>query len=234
MDFTSYEQFFSPNRMHRYVQACGGDTLKATVLYNSNIELSQAYYPLISILEVALRNGIDTQLTKYFSDPQWLLTKRSQFANHPAMTYKNNKGIVTPDHFFSDKIHDAEQKLRYRKIPITHGKLLAELTFGFWVKFFDPSPIKILKGAQINAFKNSPKMSMTLVHSHLNHIVALRNRISHSEPICFDRNGKLCLMTVNSYETDICSAIEWIDPKLKAWSNHLNLVKPIVSKISSL
>jgi hypothetical protein len=156
--------------MYRYLHACGGGEMKAMQLYNVNIELSQAYYPLISILEVALRNGIDSQLAKYFSDPQWLLTKTGQFVNHPQMTYKNQRGQVKPDYFFRDKIADAEQKLRNRKITITHGKLLAELTFGFWVKFYDASPIKVLKGVQIRAFKNSPKMPMTRVHSHLNQI----------------------------------------------------------------
>jgi hypothetical protein len=233
MDFAKHEYFFSAVRLSRYLAACGNDQTKAIKLYKANIQLSQALYPIISILEVALRNGIDRQMHLHLADVNWLLTKRNDFANHPQLTYKDKFG-VHPDHFFTDKLKQAEDKLRFRKAPILHGKLLAELTFGFWVKFFDISPIKILKGAPLKAFKNSPHMPVTQVHSHLNAIVALRNRISHSEPICFDKSGNLCLATIQSYEANILTALNWLDSDLKAWSEKVNFCKPAINRISSI
>ena len=234
MDFTKYERHFSVSRMSRYLIACGGDTVKAKGLYNLNIQLSQALYPLISILEVALRNAIDRELAKYFNDNQWLIGKKNQFANHPGLVFKDKRGNLQPDHFFTDKISSAESKLHFRGIPVSHGKLLAELTFGFWIKFFDNKPIKILQGAQIRAFQNSPKMPMTQVHSHLNLIVALRNRISHNEPICFNKAGQLCLTTIGGYEKDICNALGWLNQELKDWSDIFNTVNPIILQVQQL
>lgn len=215
------------------MKACGGDQSKAVALYKANIQLSQALYPLISVLEVALRNGVDRQMSLFLGDANWLINKRNQFANHPLLVYKDKYG-VHPDYFFTDKLNHAEAKLRFRKAPILHGKLLAELTFGFWVKFFDSSPIKILKGAPLKAFRNSPHLPAAQVHSHLNSIVTLRNRIAHSEPICFDKKGNLCLVTINSYEGDICNALMWLDNDLYAWTNKVNFCKPAIKRLMAI
>lgn len=233
MNFSKHEYFFSQIRLSRYLNAYSGDATKAIKLYKANIQLSQAFYPLISILEVALRNGIDKQISKHFSDSNWLLTQRNQFANHPLLIYKDKRG-THPDHFFIEKLKQAEDKLRFRGAPLIHGKLLAELTFGFWVKFFDNSPIKILKGTQLKAFKNSPGMPVTKVHSHLNSIVALRNRISHNEPICFDKLGNVCIVTMQCYETDILNALGWLDNDLRIWSEKVNFCKPVLSRILAI
>jgi len=234
MDITKHELLFSKIRLSRYIAACGGDSGKATKLYKLNIQASQALYPVISILEIALRNGIDRELSKHFNDSNWLINKRNQFANHPLMIYKVGKERIVPDHFFTEKLKSAEGKLFYRKVPITHGKILAELTFGFWVKFFDANAIKILKGVPLNAFSNSPAMKLTLVHSHLNSIVMLRNRISHSEPICFDRAGNLCLTTIQDYEKDISLALGWLDNDLKKWADALNYFIPVYNRMCNL
>jgi hypothetical protein len=234
MDFSKHEQLFSHFRLRRYLTACSGDADRAVKLYRANIQLSQAYYPLISVLEVALRNAIDIQVSKFFLDNDWLITQRANFANHPAMVYKDKWGNKQPDHFFSEKIYGAEQKLRYRGVNLTHGKLLAELMFGFWVKFFDSSPIKILLAAPLKAFKNPPPLPAKAIHSHLTTILNLRNRISHSEPICFDKKGNLCLSTMQSYENDICTALEWLDTDLRKWTNNINFVKPILLRAQAI
>ena len=234
MDFPRHELLFSKIRLSRYYNACNGDEEKTITLYKYNILLSQALYPLISVLEVALRNGIDRELAKFYSDNKWLLTQRNQFANHPAMVYKGRDGNIISDHFFTEKLKKAEDKLTFRNIPISHGKLLAELTFGFWVKFFDTSSIKILKGTPLQAFVNKPHIKLASVHSHLNSIVALRNRISHSEPVCFNLSGKLCLETIRKYETNIIEALNWLDTDLGAWSSEINSFSPIYAKIATL
>jgi hypothetical protein len=234
MDFPRHELLFSKIRLSRYLNACKGDETKTISLYKYNILLSQALYPLISVLEVALRNGIDRELTKFFSDNRWLITQRNQFANHTGMVYKGKDGNIISDHFFTEKLKKAEDKLIFRKIPISHGKLLAELTFGFWVKFFDTNSIKILKGTPLQAFVNKPHIKLAAVHSHLNSIVALRNRISHSEPVCFNLSGELCLITIQKYETNIIEALNWLDTDLGLWSTGMNTFSQIYAKIAAI
>ncbi len=234
MDLPKHELLFSQIRLTRYLNACGGDPNKAILLYKYNIQASQALYPLISVLEIALRNGIDRELRKHFTDPDWLISRRNDFANHPDMVYKDRHGNIVSDHFFTEKLARAEDKLNYRGIHINHGKLLAELTFGFWVKFFDTNSIKILKGRPLQAFHNKPHIKLALVHSHLNSIVALRNRISHSEPICFNQTGNLCLVTIKKYEENITQALEWLHSDLRIWSDKMNFFIPVYNRIASL
>lgn len=234
MDLAKHELLFSNERLKRYLAVCGHDPAKTIKLYKYNIQVCQALYPLISILEVALRNAIDRQLSGYFKDPRWLLNKRNDFANHPDMKRKGSNGNVVSDYFFRDKLQKAEKKLTYRGVPVSHGKLLAELTFGFWVKFFDSTPVKILKGVPLQAFTNKPPIKLALVHSHLNSIVTLRNRIAHNEPVCFDKAGNLCLSMLENYERDICAALGWIDSDLKVWAEKMNFFKPVYSRIAAI
>ncbi len=234
MDSAKLESIFSTVRLSRYLNACGGNIEKGLELYKYNIQASQALYPLISVLEIALRNRIDRELAKHYKDQDWLLTQQADFADNPQLLYKDDFGVVRRDHFFRSKIDKAERKLTFRGSAITHVKLLAELTFGFWVKFYDTGPIKILRGAPLQAFTNKPGVKLARVHSHLNSIVTLRNRISHNEPICFDKHGKLCLDTLRQYIFDIEDALRWIDADLKEWSDKLNFYKPVVMRISKL
>jgi len=231
MDATKYQLLFSQQRFNKYVYACDQNIENAIALYKYNIQASQALYPLISILEVALRNGIDRVLIRHFKDDNWLLTQRHKFAYHPNMVCKGVQGDLRTDNFFAEKLKKTENKLSYYRVPITHGKLIAELTFGFWVKFFDTSAIKVLRGVPLDAFTNKPHKKLALVHSHLNSIVTLRNRIAHNEPICFDNSGNICLTTIKRYETNILEALGWLDADLKEWSNKINFFKPVYNRI---
>jgi hypothetical protein len=112
--------------------------------------------------------------------------KRNQFANHPTLVFKDKYGNLQPDHFFTDKIKSTENKLHFRGIPVSHGKLLAELTFGF------------------------------------------------NEPICFNKVGQLCMVTIGGYESDICNALGWISQELIDWSTIFNAVSPVILQIKQL
>lgn len=119
MKYAKLISLFSEIRLSKYLSTFDRNETKAISLYEYNLKLSQALYPMISLLEVGLRNAIDKELCKHFSDQNWLINKRRDFANHPNLTYKDNKGNILPDNFFTEKLHKAEEKLNYRKIPIT-------------------------------------------------------------------------------------------------------------------
>ncbi len=71
MKFTEFEETISPERMHRYVLACGNDTRRAMTLYRYNLKLSQEMFTLISCFEVSLRNRIDREMQVNFG-ADWL------------------------------------------------------------------------------------------------------------------------------------------------------------------
>ncbi len=234
MNLSKHIFLFSDSRLNKYILACNKDPARTVLLYKYNIQLSQSLYPLMSVLEISLRNAVDRELTIFFNDDQWLITKRNEFSNHPALLYKDFAGNVSPDHFFINKLNRAERKLRLNKVQVTHAKLVAELTFGFWVKFFDSNAIKLLKGSPLNAFKNRPSLKLVLIHSHLNKILSLRNRISHNEPICFNKAGELCKVTIQNYESNLIKTLEWIDADLLQWSREINSFEPVFKQIQRL
>lgn len=58
MKYSDYEIAFSPARLSRYSNACGGDQNKALTLYRHNVKLCQKFYGVLSLFEVVLRNAI--------------------------------------------------------------------------------------------------------------------------------------------------------------------------------
>ncbi|MDE5958291.1 MAG: hypothetical protein K2G78_08335 [Muribaculaceae bacterium] len=71
MKFADFQHILSPERLNRYVVACGNDTRKAMSLYRLNLNLSQEVFTLLSCFEVSLRNAIDRELiARYGMD--WL------------------------------------------------------------------------------------------------------------------------------------------------------------------
>ena len=59
------EELISPARYQRYRAAAWGDTARAARLYMWNCDLSAAYWPSIALVEVAIRNAIDSQLCNH-------------------------------------------------------------------------------------------------------------------------------------------------------------------------
>ena len=68
-DFTFKEaqKIFSPARMQKYLRACGGDEEKAMQLYAFNACLSQAFFGVVSLFEVVLRNAIIKEYLRYMA-----------------------------------------------------------------------------------------------------------------------------------------------------------------------
>ena len=59
IQYKEAQRLFSPARMQKYLRACNGDEQKAIDLYSFNAKLSQAFFGVISLFEVVLRNSIN-------------------------------------------------------------------------------------------------------------------------------------------------------------------------------
>lgn len=64
---TVVEKYLSIPRMKPYFMACSNDINKAFELYQLNMRLAGSFLPLLSIVEVSLRNAIDIKLKSYFN-----------------------------------------------------------------------------------------------------------------------------------------------------------------------
>lgn len=187
-------------------------------MYELNIKISQAFYPVLSIVEIQLRNAIDTMIQTVFSST-WLEDE-----------LKTQKLLLDYDYNKLQKAYKA-LKNRYGEVNITHGKIVAELTIGFWVSLCSKKYNSIIwtkKGAFKGVFINYPKDKLERIHdisSKLTKIKNLRNRIFHHEPILYKKDKIGVMYNI------ICEIISYLP---KDDSNILNRTNNFPNEISKM
>jgi hypothetical protein len=205
------EKIISRERIEPYLKHHGNDFEKALLHYKSNILISESFYPLLAILEVGLRNSIDYQLTRRFNDKNW---------------FENIEFVRIASRFQIDRISDARTNIMSEKKEITSGRIISELSFGFWTSLFDTRfDMSLWKSLRLS-FPNCPKniRKRKTMSSKFNGIRRLRNRIFHHEAITWN------LDALNSYKTEITEGIKWLDKDLSIWLGDLNHVDETIEK----
>ncbi len=181
MDLEKYRATISIERLKSFSYGNENITEEALLkIYELNIKVSQSLYPALSIVEIHLRNAIDTMMQTLFSKT-WLEDE-----------LQNNKILYEYDYKKLQKAYST-LKTKYRKGSITHGKLVSELTFGFWVnlcsKKYNPkiwTKKGTFKGVFVN-YKRDKKEEIHEISEKLNKIKKLRNRVFHYEPILYKK-----------------------------------------------
>jgi hypothetical protein len=217
--------------VHRYLLATNNSTSKAVKLYKANLKISQAFHPLLGILEVILRNRLYDKLTFYFTDPDWILNQKAGFMSDPSLkfTYKRT-GIKKTNDFLKREINKAERRLQKTSTPITSGKIIAEQTLGFWTDLFEVHHYRLLKGKPIQIFHLLPAgHGRKEVNEELDKVRRFRNRINHNEPICFNGNNIDFSETLEVHKS-IINLLTWIDPEILKLFSDLDKVKKTINK----
>lgn len=157
--------YLSGSRLNVYLSKTNNNIERACRLYKSNIELSEGFYPILSVLEISLRNAVNETLKVYFQDEYW---------------FKNNLPLE-----FLPLVSEAIQKLTAQHKTITADRIIAELNFGFWNRLFNRHYARLLWKPLRLIFKNTPKhlRQRDAIADVLYRIRTLRNRIYHYEPI---------------------------------------------------
>lgn len=97
----------------------GGDLTRALALYEWNNQISAAFYESLHYLEIGLRNAMDIQLTGWCHDQGGALSWYRDV--HVPLSAPSRK-----------LVGEARARAKVAGQPETHGKVIAELTFGFW------------------------------------------------------------------------------------------------------
>lgn len=202
MKYSKFEALISAQRLHRYKIACSNNTRRTMRLYLSNIRLSQAFLATISIFEVVLRNKIDKHYKQQFpTTPEghdWLLAS------------------ILPGGFLTKKnCHKTISKIEAAYIGLgdnyTHGKLLAELSFGTWKFMFAGKQFQAGGNSLLKIFSHlPPNHNQGNVYARLNRINAIRNRVAHHEPICFGSGNTIGTGYVRDHFKDIIDVFGWM------------------------
>ena len=68
MDYAKLEKFVSTPRLDRYLVSCDNSHERAMKLYEANLIVCQAFYPILNLFETFLRNAINDKLALHFRD----------------------------------------------------------------------------------------------------------------------------------------------------------------------
>lgn len=169
------EQLFaalSQERLSAYQSRVDGDGhLNLFSHYAWNVALSESLYPILQTLEITLRNAIYEAAKEYFKRDDW-------FDDTAVIHYQYNQTAI----------RKAKQALERQNKPLEPGRIIAELTFGFWTSLLDRRYEQILWHKIIKTtFPYMPRTNRTRQHlsQRFNKIRFLRNRVFHHEPIWY-------------------------------------------------
>lgn len=181
----------SAPRLNKYETWVEGDQDQAISLYTLNVTISEALYTPLHILEITLRNAIHDRMTSLHGEA-W-------FANTEIIDHR----------FQKQKIADVLKKFGGEA---SDGKIVAELTFGFWTALFGKHYASLWGQDLRPIFDASKPLQRKEIAKRLNDIRTLRNRIAHHEPIVQFN------LQIN-YE-QICELIGWMSPAALSWCHH--------------
>ena len=167
---------FSSNRLSSYKYDINDTDSIALERYLFNIEVSKSLYPLLSILEISLRNRIN-QAIENTTQKDWLMKEL------------NSQNILQTGEF--NKLQDAKQKLLKKGHKnFTKDDLIAELSLGFWIYLCGRKYKNTLwhkAGFFKTVFADYPNFSefdkLGKISPSLQLMLKLRNRIFHHEII---------------------------------------------------
>jgi len=178
------------------------DSYRDVVEYEQNLVFSKKAYIPLSILEIALRNSIDSFLSEKISN-EW---------------YKE-ENFLTKDS--QKKVDDVIALLERRKENSSKNKIIAELSFGFWVNLFKAPYANNLRVNDLKKiFPNLPPRQVKLInreflYKRLNHIRKFRNRVFHYEKV-------LNKDAYNDIFEEIEELLEYFDKELCDFSKKTN------------
>lgn len=158
--------------------------------YAWNMALSESLYPSLQVLEVALRNTIHAAASQQFQRADW---------------YEDARVVNWRD---LEAVSKAKKGLESSKKPLEPGRIVAELTFGFWTAMLDRRYEQVLWPTLLKpCFPYMPRSLRTRknISARFQRIRALRNRVFHHEPIWHWRD-------LGQQHSDILEAIAWIEP----------------------
>lgn len=233
-EFSDLERAISTPRAARYLLATKNDLTGAVSpsaalsLYEHNARLSAAAWATVASIEITLRNVIAESLTDYhakmrpgaavrwYDEPRWFPATTKWF------TAETMKSIEVAMRRANDPGPSAAAR------P-AQGKIVAELTLGFWsyllVARHEHSLWNRAIRARFPALSDlSGSDSRKIVHGRTEALNYLRNRVAHHEPIYepFTIPGRATLLDPETVLRDATELIAWADPIVGSWIGRNN------------
>jgi hypothetical protein len=206
--------------MNRFFVATGTKS-GALDLYRANLQVSQAFYPILNLTETFLRNSLYACIESHFSNPDWIISEKNGFMSNPSLAYSG--------YYLKNCVMNAENKMQRKGITVSAARVLAEQSFGFWVSLFEPVHYRLVGGSVIHSFPHKPAhVNRKTIFLMLGKIRDFRNRIYHNEPICFSGTS-VDYSHARQIRNDIFDMLDWMNPDIQKYVQRFDTVEKKIS-----
>lgn len=186
-----------------------GSAAAAIELHQETLKLSAALMNVTATVEIALRNAVAENLTHYFGVPNWLQqppvtfqwkepelrkirdavdsAKRSEYSKLDQAQKAALDALAYPTGRGAGISHLKRAKDRRKHLPITDGKVIAELTLYFWKRLYAPEYEQRLWRTTLKRTFPDKRISRAAVAIELENFYQSRNRLAHHEPVLHRR-----------------------------------------------
>jgi hypothetical protein len=196
--------FLSVERLTAYTQLTGSNR-EAIALHQQVLQVGTCLMAVIAVVEIALRNAVCERMSQHFGSPDWLRNPPAPFS------WRRSEGVKVIDAEKSarraaySKLSQAEKhaldalafpagrppnlshsdraKARQAQIPVSNGKVIAEVTMYFWKRLFSEDYEEALWKTSLRRVFPNKKLRRADVALQLERIYQARNRLAHHEPV---------------------------------------------------
>lgn len=204
--------FISAERLDKLLKLTG-DLGASIQIHQDTLALNSQLIKIVATIEIALRNTIYANIMHHFEAANWLQqppvelnledgdrkkivmaldsAKRSEYAKKS----QAEKAALKAEVFPKGKPRDIKpfkyvQKKR-ENIPVSDGKIIAELTFAFWKRLYSAEYEHQLWRTTLKRTFPNKTLKRAHVSAQLEIVYQMRNRLAHHEPVVGDRFHKL-------------------------------------------
>jgi hypothetical protein len=179
----------SSERLSPYLFQSAGNLELALRLYKWNTTISESLYGIMQGYEVVLRNVSHEKLSTGLANEDWWTVASLRDRER-------------------DDIQDAEENLRRRGVPISAGRIVAELNLAFWTNLYSNFYEQQFWVKHLRTVFPA-RMDRKRLHERLESVKLLRNRLAHHET--------LIRRSVERDHLELLEAIAWMSPNFKSW-----------------
>jgi len=190
------QRHLSTPRLATYVRASGGDLEAGVELYEWNASLAGVLWEVLGHVEVVLRNALHQAL----SARHQRLGRMGEWYDDPAGELEQHA---------RDDVAKAIRRLHRAGAPVLPGKVVAELSFGFWRFLLARRYTASLWPALRPAFPNLSSADRRVLEEPVARLHQLRNRVAHHEPMIAE--------PLPARYVDMLLVVGAVDPGLRAW-----------------
>lgn len=232
-------RFLSHERLSALVELTGSPAA-AIALHQETLRVGAGLMNVIATVEIALRNSVSENLGHHFGVTRWLTqtpvhfkwrdierkkieqaldsARRAEYSKLSQAEKGQLDALAYPDGRPPQTSHLKRAKDRRKRIEVSEGQVIAELTMYFWKRLYGPEYDQSLWRETLKRTFPYKKLSRADIAIQLEKIYQARNRLAHHEPVLHKRFA------------DTVAAIRFVVERLDTASPSLNT--PLASLVN--